>query len=414
MAEPQRLECIRCAQQYPLEGTDQICENCGRSGVASNLTPRYSDCRIPEPNEFITSDASLWRYAAQLPLDAKDAVTLGEGMTPLVSIEGFGHGHIRVKDETQNPTWSFKDRLATVAVSWARKNAFSAIGTSSTGNAGAAAAAYAAKAAMPCVVFTYTGAAMAMVSQMRSYGAMVLTLPNPEDRWAILSQGVQTYGWFPTSPFFGPTVGSNPIGIEGYKTLAYEIAEQSDWNVPDWCVLPVCYGDALYGLWKGFDEMNRWGWTDKVPRLVAAEVSGSLTAALAQNLEMPPIVSRNKKSVANSIDVMQGTFQARYALKMSDGLALTLTDACMLTARDRLASGSGMFAEISSAAPFAAIDLLSKEGTILPEDNVVAILTASGLKDFGVPGRKLKEAPHVEPNIGAVLETLAEYYGFHV
>tara|TARA_Y100000588_G_scaffold232913_1_gene246580 strand:- start:47 stop:778 length:732 start_codon:yes stop_codon:yes gene_type:complete len=243
---------------------------------------------------------------------------------------------------------------------------------------------------------------------------MVLTLPNPEDRWAILSQGVQTYGWFPTSPFFGPTVGSNPIGIEGYKTLAYEIAEQSDWNVPDWCVLPVCYGDALYGLWKGFDEMNRWGWTDKVPRLVAAEVSGSLTAALAQNLEMPPIVSRNKKSVANSIDVMQGTFQARHALTMSDGLALTLTDACMLTARDRLASESGMFAEISSAAPFAAIDLLSKEGTILPEDNVVAILTASGLKDFGVPGRKLKEAPHVEPNIGAVLETLAEYYGFHV
>jgi threonine synthase len=86
--------------------------------------------------------------------------------------------------------------------------------------------------------------------------------------------GVREFGWYPTSPFFGPVVGSNPYGMEAYKTIAYEIAEAFDWQPPDWCVLPVCYGDALFGVWKGFEELKALDWIERVPRLVAAEVSG--------------------------------------------------------------------------------------------------------------------------------------------
>jgi threonine synthase len=414
MARPDCLECVRCRREYPLDALDRNCEACSADGVASNLTPRYPDREPPDRDALATAPDSLWRYSDFLPLSAADAVTLGEGMTPMVTVEGFGNGPIRVKDESRNPTWSFKDRLATVAVSWAREIGAPAIATSSTGNAGAAAAAYAARAGLPCVVLTYKGAAGAIVSQMRSYGAMVLTVPAMEDRWHVLSAAIREYGWYPTSPYFGPAIGSNPIGIEGYKTLAYEIAEQSDWNPPDWCILPVCYGDALYGLWKGFDEMQRWGWTETCPRLVAAETSGSLSAAAAQNLDMPPIVPRNSKSIANSIDINRGTYQARHALKQSNGVAVTLDDAALIDARDRLAAGSGLSVETSSAAAFAAVDVLSRSGAITPGEDVVAIATASGLKDFGLAGVPQLGAPDVAPDLDSVLRALGDNYGYHV
>lgn len=414
MTQPDSLECIRCRAPYPLDAYDRLCAACSADGVSSNLTLRYPDAAVPDREAASHSPSSLWRYDRFLPLAAADAVTLGEGMTPMIGVDGFGHGPIRVKDESRNPTWSFKDRLATVAVSWARSIGAPAIATSSTGNAGAAAAAYAARAGLPCVVLTYKGAAGAIVSQMRSYGAMVLTVPAMDDRWRVLSAAVKEFGWFPTSPFFGPAIGSNPIGIEGYKTLAYEIAEQCDWTPPDWCILPVCYGDALYGMWKGFDEMVRWGWIEKMPRLVAAEISGSLTAAMERQIDMPPVVSRNSKSIANSIDVTQGTFQAHAALRQSGGIAVTLADDDLVRARNKLATGSGLSVETSSAAAFAAVDALSTNGIIKPGDDVVAVLTASGLKDFGVAGIETLGAPDVAPDLDSVLRALGENYDFHV
>ena len=414
MTQPDSLECIRCQQAYPLDAYDRLCAACSADGVSSNLTVAYPDAAVPDREMLTHSPYSLWRYDQFLPLAAADAVTLGEGMTPMISVDGFGHGPLRVKDESRNPTWSFKDRLATVAVSWAKSIGAPAIATSSTGNAGAAAAAYAARAGLPCVVLTYKGAAGAIVSQMRSYGAMVLTVPAMDDRWRVLSAAVAQFGWFPTSPFFGPAIGSNPIGIEGYKTLAYEIAEQSGWNPPDWCILPVCYGDALYGMWKGFDEMVRWGWIGKMPRLVAAEISGSLSAAMAGKADMPPVVSRNSKSIAGSIDVTQGTFQAHAALRQSDGIAITLADEDLVRARNKLATGSGLSVETSSAAAFAAVDTLSAHDVIRPGDDVVAILTASGLKDFGVAGIEPQGAPDVTPDLESVLRALGEHYDYNV
>ncbi len=129
------------------------------------------------------------------------------------------------------------------------------IASSSTGNAGAAAAAYATRAGLPSIIFTVVGAAGPMMTQMQAYGALVVAVEDKAHRWTLLEAGVRRFGWFPTSPFFGPVVGSNPYGIEGYKSLAYEIAEQLEWRVPDWVVLPVCYGDALVGMARGFAEL---------------------------------------------------------------------------------------------------------------------------------------------------------------
>ena len=142
---------------------------------------------------------------------------------------------------------------------------------------------------------------------------MSTVVVSPTAKWPFLATPLSTT----TSPFFGPAVGSNPFGVEGYKTLAYEVAEALGWQVPDWCVLPVCYGDALYGMWKGFEELRRLGWIDRAPRLVAAEIHGSLGAALADGGDAVPEIPGGRATLAASIGATRSTFQALTALRKS-------------------------------------------------------------------------------------------------
>jgi threonine synthase len=286
MSYLKHLECFRCGRTYPPERMFFGCPAC-MGDAASNLFCVYdyeAIGRAWSPAVVTKRPTNMWRYKEFFPVDDEHQVSLGEGMTPLLHAPRLGRrlglDQLYIKDESRNPTWSFKDRLACIAVSVAKKLGAPAVVSSSTGNAGASVAAYAAKAGLPCVVFTATGAVGPLVTQMRVYGATVVAVANKADRWPLMQHAVREFGWFPTSPFFGPVVGSNPYGIEGYKTLAYEIAEQMDWQVPDCCVLPVCYGDALIGMWRGFEDMLALGWIDRMPRMMAAEIYGSLGAAL--------------------------------------------------------------------------------------------------------------------------------------
>jgi threonine synthase len=358
------------------------------------------------------SPQSLWRWEGFLPTEAHDAVTLSEGNTPLLSVPALGLGDLWIKDETRNPTWSFKDRLASVAVTMARHFGARAIAASSSGNAGAAAAAYAAKAGIPCIVFTYPHATAALIAQMRAYGAMVVFAESAAERWRLQAEGVRTLGWYPTSPYFGPVVGSNPFGIEGYKTIAYEIAERLDWRAPDWCVLPVCYGDALYGIWKGFEELRALGWIERTPRFAAAEISGSLSAALAGGEEMPPIRMRNTATVATSIGANQGTVQALDVLRRSNGVAITLADDELTKWVVKLAKTEGIWAEPASVAAFPAIASLKLAGVIPHGALVVALVTASGLKDAQAIDATLPPPPIVTGGLDDLLEALSQTYGY--
>jgi threonine synthase len=354
----------------------------------------------------------MWRWDDFLHASAAEAVSLGEGNTPLLPAPSLGLGDLWIKDESRNPTWSFKDRLGSGALTMARKFGAKVIASSSSGNAGAAAAAYAAKAGIPCVVFTFVGSAGPLVLQMRAYGAMVVKVNDRADRWRLQTLGVREFGWYPTSPFFGPVVGSNPYGMEAYKTIAYEIAEAFDWHPPDWCVLPVCYGDALYGMWKGFEELKAIGWTRSVPRFVAAEVSGSLPAALASGDPMPPEIARNAPSIATSIGAPQATVQALDVLRRSRGTAVTVDDEEMRRWVVKLAAKEGIWPEASSAAPFAAVERLRSQGVIKPNDRCVALLTAAGLKDPGPIEKALPEPPTVTGGLKELMVALKNSYGF--
>jgi threonine synthase len=379
------LECVRCGTLYPVNHYAEDCSQC-RAVAPSNLTVAYdASVRKPRAKPDHRTGHGLWRYGDVLPVVRADAVSLGEGGSPLHHLERTAGAlkltHLFAKDETRNPTWSFKDRLACLAVSVAKKMGARVIVSSSTGNAGASAAAYATKAGLRCVVFTTKGAAGPLMTQMRVYGATVLAAENKVDRWTLMQHAVREYGWFPTSPFFGPVVGSNPYGIEGYKTLAYEIAEQMDWQVPDCCVLPVCYGDALLGMWRGFQDMQAFGWTDRSPRMIASEIYGSLSAALQNGGDVLPDMPNTHDTVAKSTSATRSTFQALSVIRRSGGTATVVGNEDIMRWQQRLAREEGLYVEPASAGAIAAIEQLRNSGQIESTDKVVALLTASGLKD---------------------------------
>jgi threonine synthase len=380
------FSCLRCGALYPADFRidSKGCPACFEIAPA-NLRPIYGDVG-PIVSSPLALKRSLWRYAEVLPCTAGEAISLGEGETPLLAASTLGQSlgvpNLFIKDEGRNPTWSHKDRFSTVAVSVARSHGARVIATASSGNAGASLAAYASRAGLECVVATFAGTAGPMLSQIRKYGATVLPLVNKMDRWALLAEAASRFGWFVVSPYHTPVVGSHPIGIEGYKTLAYEIVEQSNGAVPDWCVMPVCYGDALSGLWMGFKELLSAGQTDRLPRLVAAEVHGSLSDTLARGVDRVDEQEASFETLAVSIGTTRSTYQAVKALRESSGHAVSVNNDELLTLQKQLARSEGVFAELASVTPFAAIRELQKQEVISPNDRVVAVVTASGLKDL--------------------------------
>ena len=414
------LACIRCGASFGIEPRFDGCPECRREAPA-NLTPRY-DLDAVARELFVESlrdrPPGMRRYCELLPPDIQNAATLGEGETPLLHCERYGRRlgleRLFLKDESQNPSGSFKDRLAFTALAMAERFGAQAVGVSSTGNAGAAAAAYAARAGLPCIVLTVQGAASAIVTQMQAYGAMVVATRTKADRWKLLQTGVAEWGWYPTSAYFGPPVGSNPYGVDGYKTLAYEVCEQMSWDPPDWCVLPVAYGDALFGMWKGFDELARLGLIRKQPRMVAAEMAGCLAAALASGEDAVPEIAAPGPYVAGSISVNQSTYQALHALRASDGTARVARNDELLALQRDLAADEGIYAEPSSLAALAAVGRLCEEGRIGPGDTVVVVNTASGLKDTAATAAAASEIPTVDGDTGQFLETLSNAYGYRV
>lgn len=385
MAAVVGLQCLRCGSRYDPRYYASDCPKC-HPQAPSNLVVEYDpSLTAPRPKPDASSGTGLWRYGDLLPAAKADAVSLGEGGSPLHKLgttgRRIGVEALLGKDESRNPTWSFKDRLACIAVSVAKTIGAPAIVSSSTGNAGAAVAAYAAKAGLPCIVFTAKGAVGPLVTQMRVYGATVLAVANKADRWPLMQHAVRQFGWFPTSPFFGPVVGSNPYGIEGYKTLAYEIAEQMNWQVPDCCVLPVCYGDALIGMWRGFNDMHAMGWIDRVPRMMAAEIYGSLRAALRDGGDALADMPLTHDTVAKSTTATRSTFQALYVLRESGGGATVVSNEGIMQWQQTLAREEGLYVEPASAGAIAAVAQLKASGDIKATDRVVALLTASGLKD---------------------------------
>ncbi len=397
------LSCLRCGtQQRPDHPIDaKGCPACG-AVAPSNFELVYTDAALQARKAPLRPPSgSFLRHIDYLPIEAEDLVSLGEGDTPLMAAEKLGSaldiGNLRIKDESRNPTWSHKDRFSAIAVSYARRQGHRFIATASSGNAGASLAAYAAKAGLGCLVVTFKGAAGPMVEQIRRYGALVVELEDKTQRWPLLAEGVRRFGWFVTSPFAAPVVGSNPIGIEGYKTIAYEIIAQSDGGVPDWVVVPMAYGDVLRGIWRGFRDLFDAGHIARLPRMAAAEIHGSIQQSLSAGVDAIPAVQPRWQSQALSIGTLQGSFQSLATIRESGGITAVVEDDALWAMQSNLARMEGLFGELAGVAGLAAAAQLRQRGMIDAGQSVVCVMTASGLKDID---QKPPTSPRVHDGAG--------------
>jgi len=402
-----RLVCGRCGTGQPEGAAFAPCPPCESEGVPVNLAPLYTlrPGRLP-----VAEGPGLFRFRDLLPLRPGDEpVSIGEGGTPVLRLARLGEelrlGNLWIKDESRNPTWSYKDRLAAVALTKARADGADTVVVSTTGNHGAAVAAYAAAAGLRCVALTLTTVPATMRTLMQAYGASVVAYERPTDRWQVMAQAVAERGWVPMSGFRNPPIGSNPFGIEGYKTIAYELVEQFG-RAPDVVITPVAYGDGLSGLARGFEDLRTLGVIEAVPRLVAAEVFGPYEQALRAGAEVTETVPV-QPSVAFSIATPVATFQGIDALRRSSGTSVAVPDdEQIMSLQLRLGACEGLYLEASSIVPLAAAAALARAGQLDADELVVTIGTSTGLKDVAATAARLPAPAVAEPTLAALDQAL--------
>jgi threonine synthase len=328
-----------------------------------------------------TREKSLWRYREMLPLPADiEPVSLGEGGTPLLCAVEFGGGlDLWIKDESLNPTQSFKARGMSVAVSMAKYLGASKLAVPSAGNAGGALAAYAARAGLEAHVFMPRDTPRANIIECRELGAHVTLVDGLiTDCGAEIARRKTAEGWFDISTL------KEPYRIEGKKTLGYELAEQLNWKLPDAILYPTGGGTGLIGMWKAFDEMEALGWIDnKRPRMFSVQAAGcapivrAFAAGESTATEFP-----DAHTCASGLRVPKaiGDFLMLKILRQSNGGAVAVDDEEMIRVARKVGSSEGLFVAPEGAACFAALKSLRASGTIESGERVVIFNTGSGIK----------------------------------
>lgn len=376
------LECGKCGATYDAHQLMNLCPACGKP-----LLARYDLAKAAQtltPAALKTRPANLWRYEEVLPVQRDDArLMLGEGWTPLVCAGTLGNEigcpNTLIKDESLNPTGSFKARGLALAVSRAWELGAKEIAIPSAGNAAGAMSAYAAAAGLKAHVFMPADVPMTFRIECALLGATVTLVDGLiTDCGVKVREGAKVHGWFDVSTL------KEPYRIEGKKTMGYELAEQLGWTLPDVIIYPTGGGTGLVGMWKAFDEMEQMGLIgSKRPRMVTVQSAGCapMVRAFEEETEFAE-PWQGAKTVADGLRVPAavGDFLILQALRQSGGIAITVTDEEMLHYAKVMGRHTGIFPAPEGAATLAAQIHLLDKGWIQPDETVVLFNTGTGLK----------------------------------
>ncbi len=387
------------------------CPACGQVGTLAVLYD-YPALKAQLDRDALRANAvrSMWRYRALLPLTPDSPVPpLRVGDTPLYETRrlaaALGVTRAWVKDDGQNPTGSLKDRASALVVARALEQGIQVVSTASTGNAAAALAGVAASVGLQTIIFVPATAPEAKIAQLLVYGATVLLIEDTYDVAFDLCYALcQEEGWYCRN------TGINPYTVEGKKTVAYEIAEQLEWHLPDVVVVSVGDGNIIAGVYKGFYDLHQLGWITRIPRLIGVQAAGSaaLVDAWQRGLRPEEMQPAEAETLADSISagLPRDRAKALQAVRQSGGAFVAVSDDEIVRAIPQLARLSGVFAEPAAAAVFAGAQRAVQSMMIDIHESVLLLATGNGLKDVRRAQQSVSGGLRVPPDVAAIRKAL--------
>ncbi len=373
------LRCSNCNRSYPVSEVINASPCCNQP-----LLVEYDLQKTFSKEEFAGRGNDLWRYFEMLPVkDPSNVISLGEGFTPIHPLkklsDKYGYSSLLLKNESHNPTGSFKARGISVAISKAKELGIKKLIIPTAGNAGGALAAYCAKADMECIVIMPTHTPDIFKNECELYGAKLITVNGLINDCAKKANEINE-----KNEYFNISTLKEPYRLEGKKTMGYEIAEQLNWQLPDVIVYPAGGGTGLIGIWKALDEMLKMGWIKKpLPKMIAVQPENCAPIkAASQN---PDNWEKNfipSPTIAHGLAVPFpfGMNLIKKVLAESNGEVVTVTEKEIVDGINEVARTEGIFVSPEGSATWKALAYLKQRGTIKDEDNILLLNTASGYK----------------------------------
>jgi threonine synthase len=407
--------CSLCGREYaPGEITYTCPEDGGNLDVILDYKQIGKTFSTNDLNSF--REASLWRYLPLLPVDdpgCTDTPLRSAGYTPVYKppalAQQLGMENVWIKDESRNPTASFKDRASAIVLARAKEIDAEIVVTASTGNAGAALAGMAAAAGQKAVIFAPRSAPVAKVAQLLVYNAKVILVDGSYDQaFDLTVQASNEFGWYCRN------TGYNPFTAEGKKTAAFEIWEwwsqkfKAKHDLGSLSIfVSVGDGNIISGIHKGFKDLHLLGWLQNIPKIFGVQAEGSAAIANSFNAGDEHIVPVVARTIADSIsvDLPRDGIRAVRAARETRGAYILVNDGEILAAEAQLGK-AGIFAEPAGAASFAGLAKAVKIGLVAPNEPVLVLNTGSGLKDIKAALKAVGEAPVIEPRLDNVKKLL--------
>lgn len=398
------LRCRECGRTHPATAA-HVCDFC--FGPLEVVYDYPAVAAVMTRERVGAGPATIWRYADLLPAGAEAPVDLGAGLTPLVRADRLaaelGLGELYVKDDTRNPTGSFKDRVVSVALTRARELGFKVAACASTGNLANSVAAHSARAGMEAYVFVPSDLERVKIQTTAVFGAKLVAVEGSYDDVNRLCAELASER--PDWAFVN--VNIRPYYSEGSKTLAFEVAEQLGWSLPDHVVVPVGSGSQLTKVHKGFGELAEVGLVERgLVRVSGAQAAGCAPVATAfaegSDLVRPVKPSTIAKSIA--IGNPADGWYALEAVRSSGGAVAAVTDEEIVAGIRLLARTEGIFAETAGGVTIAALARLAASGVVRPDERVVAYVTGTGLKTVEALGDGAGPSAVIAPNLGAFVD----------
>lgn len=377
------LQCSGCGRIYSAQEIQTFCPDC-KSPLLAHYNLEAARSRV-DRDAIHQRPRGMWRWHELLPVqDPENFVFLGEGDTALLPVPGLGRqlglSNLYVKDESSNPTGTFKARGLAAAVSKAKELGIRKVIIPTAGNAGGAMAAYAARAGIQALIYMPKDTPRANIEESRMAGAEVVLVDGIiSDAAGMASARARNEGWFDLSTF------KEPYRVEGKKIMGYELAEAFKWSLPDVIIYPTGGGTGLVGMWKAFDELEALGWLSdtKRPRMVAVQAEGCAPVVKAfQSGALSCDFWTNAHTLASGLRVPKSFADVLILqdLRASNGTAIAVSDAVIQACQSKLCRMEGIFPAPEGAATLAALEELVEQKWIRPDERVVLFNTGSGLK----------------------------------